>query len=154
MSVLTQQYATFLQQFSWSYFLTARTPYKVNLQTPINWSNRLLSNDKVDRVFYSVERDMGDWTNKHVHMLVGTNRPMSYNETRSSLGNIAVGDYELIESPKAVTNYVTKFVDRDCEYDLIFNSSKIMFAKKFFLFVQRQIVNLFFRNARISFTSS
>tara|TARA_Y100001958_G_scaffold133360_1_gene103439 strand:+ start:367 stop:609 length:243 start_codon:yes stop_codon:yes gene_type:complete len=80
-----------------------------------------LSNDKVDRVFYSVERDMGDWTNKHVHMLVGTNRPMSYNETRSSLGNIAVGDYELIESPKAVTNYVTKFVDRDCEYDLIFN---------------------------------
>ena len=50
-------------------------------------------------------------------MLVGTNRPMSYNETRSSLGNIAVGDYELIENPKAVTNYVTKFVDRDCEYD-------------------------------------
>ena len=117
MSVLTQQYATFLQQFSWSYFLTARTPYKVNLQTPVNWSNRLLSNDKVDRVFFSVERDKGDWTNKHVHMLVGTNRPMSYNETRSSLGNIAVGDYELIENPKAVTNYVTKFVDRDCDYD-------------------------------------
>ena len=103
MSVLTQQYATFLQQFSWSYFLTARTPYKVNLQTPVNWSNRLLSNDKVERVFYSVERDKGDWTSKHVHMLVGTNKPMSYNETRSSLGNIAVGDYELIESPKAVT---------------------------------------------------
>ena len=45
---------------------------------------------------------------------------MNYNETRSSLGNIAVGDYELIESPKAVTNYVTKFVDSDCEYDFYF----------------------------------
>ena len=53
-------------------------------------------------------------------MLVGTNSPMSYNETRSSLGNIAVGDYELIENPKAVTNYVTKFVDRDCDYDIYF----------------------------------
>ena len=120
MSVLTQQYATFLQQFSWSYFLTARTPYKVNLNTPINWSNRLLSNDKVDRVFYSVERDKGDWTNKHVHMLVGTNRAMSFYETRTALGSIAVGDYQLIDNPKAVTNYVTKWIDRDCEYDLFF----------------------------------
>ena len=120
MSVLTQQYATFLQQFSWSYFLTARTPYKVNLNTPINWSNRLLSNDKVDRVFYSVERDKGDWTNKHVHMLVGTNRTMSYNETRASLGNIAVGDYHMIDNPKAVTNYVTKWIDYDCEYGIFY----------------------------------
>ena len=118
MSVLTQQYATFLQQFSWSYFLTARTPYKVNLNTPINWSNRLLSNDKVDRVFYSVERDKGDWTNKHVHMLVETNRDMSYKETRTALGNIAVGDYQLIDNPKAVTNYVTKWIDYDCEYGI------------------------------------
>jgi hypothetical protein len=57
--------------------------------------------------------------NMYIYFL-GTNRPMSYNETRSSLGNIAVGDYELIENPKAVTNYVTKFVDHDCEYDIYF----------------------------------
>ena len=123
MSVLTEQYARFLEQrFNWNYFLTARTPYKINTYTPVNWSNRLLKNNKVDKVFYVVERDKGDWTNKHVHMLVGTNRAMSFYETRTALGSIAVGDYQLIDNPKAVTNYVSKWIDRDCEYDLFFNS--------------------------------
>ncbi|MDA0779485.1 MAG: hypothetical protein O2810_01105 [Bacteroidetes bacterium] len=117
MSVLTEQYARFLEQrFNWKYFLTARTPYKINTYTPVNWSNRLLKNNKVDKVFYVVERDKGDWTNKHVHMLVETNSTMSFYETRTALGGIAVGDYELIDNPKAVTNYVTKWIDRDCEY--------------------------------------
>lgn len=74
----------------------------------------------MDKVFYVVERDKGDWTNKHVHMLVETNRDMSYKETITALGNIAVGDYQLIDSPKAVTNYVTKWIDYDCEYDIFF----------------------------------
>ena len=32
-----------------------------------------------------------------------------------------MGDYELIDNPKAVTNYVSKWIDRDCEYDLVYN---------------------------------
>ena len=121
MSILTQQYAVFLEQkFNWSYFLTARTPYKINLYTPISWTYRLLRNDKVDKVFYVVERDKGDWKNKHVHMLLETNSRISYNETRCSLGNIAVGDFQIIESPKAVTRYVTKWIDNDCEYVLLY----------------------------------
>lgn len=121
MSVLTQQYAKFLnEQFNWKYFLTARTPYKINTCTPINWSHRLLENNKVDKVFYVVERDKGDWTNKHVHILVETNSHMSYKETKTALGNIAVGDYQLIDNLKAVTNYVTKWIDYDCEYGIVF----------------------------------
>ena len=121
MSILTQQYAKFLnEKFNWKYFLTARTPYKINTYTPINWSYRLLGNNKVDKVFYVVERDKGDWTNKHVHMLVETNRDMTYKETRTALGNIAVGDYQLIDNFKAVTNYVSKWIDNDCEYGLFF----------------------------------
>ncbi|WP_296637776.1 hypothetical protein [Polaribacter sp.] len=54
----------------------------------MNWSYRLLENNKVDKVFYVVERDKGDWTNKHVHMLIETNRDLSYKETRIALGNI------------------------------------------------------------------
>ena len=121
MSVLTQQYAKFLnEQFNWKYFLTARTPYQINTCTPINWSHRLLENNKVDKVFYVVERDKGDWTNKHVHILVETNSHMSYKETKTALGNIAVGDYQLIDNLKAVTNYVTKWIDYDCEYGIVF----------------------------------
>ena len=112
MNVLSQHYAKFLnERFDWKYFLTARTPYKIYTYTPINWCYRLLANNKVDNVFYVVERDKGDWTNKHVHMLVETNMGMSYKETRTALGNIAVGDYQMIDNPKAVTNYITKWID-------------------------------------------
>ena len=56
-------------------------------------------------------------------MLVETNSAMGFYETRTALGGIAVGDYELIDNPKAVTNYVSKWIDRDCEYDLYFKNS-------------------------------
>ena len=86
----------------------------------MNWAKRILNNTKVDKVFYVVERDKGDITNSHVHMLLETNKTMSYSEARKALGNISVGDYSFIDNPKAVTNYVTKWIDRDCEYNLIF----------------------------------
>jgi len=53
-------------------------------------------------------------------MLLETNTNISYKETRSSLGNIAVGDFQIIENPKAVANYITKWIDNDCEYDLLY----------------------------------
>ena len=61
-------------------------------------------------------------------MLVDTNSAMSFYETRTALGSIAVGDYQLIDNPKAVTNYVTKWIDRDCEYDLFFSSLNFFYV--------------------------
>ena len=120
MSIVTQQYAIFLQQFDWNYFLTARSCYKIKRYlTSMNWAKRILNNTKVDKVFYVVERDKGDITNSHVHMLLETNKTMSYSEARKALGNISVGDYSFIDNPKAVTNYVTKWIDRDCEYNFL-----------------------------------
>ena len=55
-----------------------------------------------------------------MNMLMETNSAMSFYETRDALGSIAVGDYELIDNPKAVTNYVTKWIDRDCEFNFLF----------------------------------
>jgi hypothetical protein len=120
MSIITQQYAIFLQQFDWNYFLTARSCYKIKRYfTSMKWAQKILKNDKVDKVFYVVERDKGDMTNKHVHMLLETNKTLSYSEARKALGNISVGDYQFINNPKAVTNYVTKWVDSDCEYNFL-----------------------------------
>jgi hypothetical protein len=56
-------------------------------------------------------------------MLVETNSAMSLYEARDALGSIAIGDYALIDNPKAVTNYVTKWIDRDCEYDLFLSNN-------------------------------
>jgi len=52
-------------------------------------------------------------------MLLETNKTLSYSEARKALGNISVGDYQFINNPKAVTNYVTKWVDSDCEYNFL-----------------------------------
>jgi hypothetical protein len=56
-------------------------------------------------------------------MPVETNSAMSFYEKRTALGGIAVGEYELIDNPKAVTNYFTKWIDRDCEYDFFTKTS-------------------------------
>ena len=121
MNGLNKHYAEFLEQnFNWTYFLTARSPYRINTMTPIKWANRVLNNKKVNTVFYIVERDKGDWLNKHVHMLLETSADMTYKETRTAFGNIALGDYDLITDSTAVTNYVTKWIGNDCEYDLVY----------------------------------
>ena len=117
---MSHYYSEYLRKgFNWNYFLTIRTPYKIYTKTPLNWSFRILENHKVDKVFYIVERDIGDWSNKHVHMLLETNQSINYKETRSSLGKVAVGDFKEIKDLKAVTGYVTKWIN-DCEFNLIF----------------------------------
>ena len=117
---MAHYYSEYLRKgFNWNYFLTIRTPYKIYTKTPLIWSYRILENHKVDKVFYVVERDIGDWSNKHVHMLLETNESLEYKEARSSLGKVAVGDFKEIKDLKAVTGYVTKWIN-DCEFNLIF----------------------------------
>jgi hypothetical protein len=90
-----KDYANFIQQLQWNYFITCRTPYKINTMTVRNWLTKLLkSSNKVEQAFYISERDKGDYSNLHVHMLIGTNTDMSYQEVKYGLGNVSVGDYQ------------------------------------------------------------
>ena len=46
-----------------------------------NWLTKLLRrSNKVEQAFFVTERDKGDYNNLHVHMLIGTNTDMSYQE--------------------------------------------------------------------------
>ena len=76
----------------------------------------------VEHVFFSSERDKGDYNNLHVHMLIGTNTDMSYQEVRYGLGNISVGDYQPIYDSEQVCKYVTKHIGKDVDYDIVFKS--------------------------------
>ena len=116
-------YTQFLNQFEWNYFITCRTPYKVYTMTVRNWITKLLkASNKVEQVFYASERDKGDCNNLHVHMLIGTNTDMSYQEVRYGLGNVSVGDYQPIYDSEAVCKYVTKHIGKDVDYDIVFKS--------------------------------
>ena len=76
-------------------------------------------------VFYSVEKDKGDPKSLHVHTLINSSTDISYEEFRSGLGGVAVGDYDLIKDPKEVANYVTKYFGvYDVDYDLLFKEDR------------------------------
>ena len=116
-------YAKFLNQFEWNYFITCRTPYKVYTMTVRNWITKLLkASNKVEQVFYASERDKGDCNNLHVHMLIGTNTDMTYQEVKYGMGNVSVGDYQPIYDSEAVCKYVTKHIGKDVDYDIVFKS--------------------------------
>ena len=116
-------YAQFLNQFEWNYFITCRTPYKVYTMTVRNWITKLLkASNKVEQAFYVSERDKGDYNNLHVHMLIGTNTDMSYQEVKYGMGNVSVGDYQPIYDSEAVCKYVTKHIGKDVDYDIVFKS--------------------------------
>ena len=118
-----QDYASFLQNYNWNYFITCRTPYKVYTMTVRNWITKLLkASNKVEQVFYASERDKGDCNNLHVHMLIGTNTDMTYQEVKYGMGNVSVGDYQPIYDSEAVCKYVTKHIGKDADYDIVFKS--------------------------------
>jgi len=117
------EYARFIQNFDWNYFITCRTPYKIHTKTVRDWVDKLFSRSyKVDKVFFVSERDKGDWNNLHVHMLLDTNTDMTYKEVRYGLGNISVGDYQPVYNNEEVCKYVTKHIGKDVDYDIVFKS--------------------------------
>ena len=118
---LNKAYGDFIGQLPWNIFATIRSPYSINMMTPRRWFNKLMTtSNKVLSVFYSVEKDKGDPKSSHVHALINSSTDISYEEFRSGLGGIAVGDYDLIKDPNEVANYVTKYFGvYDVDYDFL-----------------------------------
>ena len=115
---LSKDYADFIQQFQWNYFVTCRTPYKIYPMTVRNWLTKLLQrSNKVEQAFFVSERDKGDYNNLHVHMLIGTKAVMTYQEIKHGLGNVSVGDYQPIYDKDEVCKYVVKHFGKDVDYD-------------------------------------
>ena len=117
------EYARFIQNFDWNYFITCRTPYKIHTKTVRDWIEKLFNRSyNVEKVFFVSERDKGDWNNLHVHMLLDTNTDMTYKEVRYGLGNISVGDYQIVYDQDEVCKYVTKHIGKDVDYDFLIKS--------------------------------
>ena len=116
-----RQWAQFLGEYDWNYFITCRSPYKIYTRTVSSLIDRLYGNSsKVDKIFYVAERDKGDYSNTHVHMLLETNSSITYPELRHALGDINVGDYKRIYDRALVCKYVTKHIDKGVDYEFTF----------------------------------
>jgi hypothetical protein len=69
-----KEYASFLNQFEWNYFITCRTPYSIYTMTVRNWITKLLnSSNKVEQAFYVSERDKGDYSEIIATDVMGSN---------------------------------------------------------------------------------
>ena len=118
---IDKEWANYLANHNWNYFITCRTPYKIHTMTVRNWITKLLkTSNKVENVFYVTERDKGDYHNLHAHMLIGTNTDMTYKEVKYGLGNVSVGDYQPIYDSEDVCKYVSKHIGKNVDYDIVF----------------------------------
>ena len=95
--------------------------YQKITQTSSNNYNGTTS-QLVEQAFFVSERDKGDYNNLHVHILIGTNTDMTYQEVKYGMGNVSVGDYQSIYDSEAVCKYVTKHIGKDVDYDIVFKS--------------------------------
>ena len=118
---IDKEWANYLANQNWNYFITCRTPYKIHTMTVRNWITKLLkTSNKVENVFYVSERDKGDYNNLHAHMLIGTNTDMTCKEVKYGLGNVSVGDYQPIYDSEDVCKYVSKHIGKNVDYDFVF----------------------------------
>ena len=114
---INEQYASWLNTYKWNYFITLRSNYKYNYMTVRTWMKRLFNkHTSVSRVFHVTERDKGDWTSNHTHVLIASNNELSYADIKKTF-TCSVGDYQIINDNEGVTKYVTKFMGKNIDYD-------------------------------------
>lgn len=85
--------------------------------------NEVKKSKLINSIFIVGERDVDDWSNFHTHILIQTD--MDQNKDLQTFINSISGkkDSKYIEpvlDEKSVGFYLTKFLDRDVEYDIYF----------------------------------
>ena len=77
----------------------------------------------ISKIFWVLERDKGDMTSKHAHILLECSEEISHQQATAILNNSIVS-YEEVQSKSGASNYVTKFISHpNIEYDLVFAKS-------------------------------
>ena len=118
MSKGSTEYGKWLGEYNWSHIVTIRLHYKLTEMQADNLSKRLINNsEKVERLFYSVEKDRQDNMN-HMHLLLETrNAELSRKEIALASGLAknpkAISFVQNADSQKAVSMYASKYIGRE-----------------------------------------
>ena len=121
---LSREYGQFLSQFDWRYTMVCRSPYRLNDYVLHRWTDKLFKASLgISKIFWVLERDKGDMTSKHAHILLECSEEISHEQVTAILNNSIVS-YEEVRSKSGASNYVTKFVAHpNIEYDLVLPKS-------------------------------
>ena len=117
---ISREYGQFISQFDWRYFMTCRYRYKLSEKTISKWTDKLFKASlSISRIYWVMERDKADMSSKHVHMLLECSEEITQKQLKTVL-NTSVGDFDVLRSKTAVSNYVTKFISsHNIEYDIV-----------------------------------
>lgn len=117
---LSREYGQFISQFDWRYFMTCRHRYRLSEKTIRKWTDKLFKASlSISRIYWVMERDKADMSSKHVHMLLECSEEITQKQLKTVL-NTSVGDFDVLRSKTAVSNYVTKFISsHNIEYDIV-----------------------------------
>lgn len=122
-------YGNWIGTMNWDYFITIRRYYNWNQRgvrrVMDRIGNSITKSKQVERVFMVGERDFDDWNNFHLHLLVNV-IDTTENEVEQLINKyFSVNDTKHIESVDSNTSvgiYLTKFIQKDVEYDIYFNT--------------------------------
>ena len=117
---LSREYGQFISQFDWRYFMTCRHRYRLSEKTIRKSTDKLFKASlSISRIYWVMERDKADMSSKHVHMLLECSEEITQKQLKTVL-NTSVGDFDVLRSKTAVSNYVTKFISsHNIEYDIV-----------------------------------
>jgi len=117
---ISREYGQFISQFDWRYFMTCRHRYRLSEKTIRKWTDKLFrASLSISRIYWVMERDKADMSSKHVHMLLECSEEITQKQLKTVL-NTSVGDFDVLRSKTAVSNYVTKFISsHNIEYDIV-----------------------------------
>jgi len=129
---MNREYGKWIGEMNWEYFITVRKNYSFSknaVRRSMDKIEKEIKNSKyVDRVFIVGERDLDDWNNFHLHLLINTNSNQDFNiqsEINSYFGIKDTKHIEPVIDNKSVAIYLSKFLDKDIEYDIYSNTTTL-----------------------------
>lgn len=129
---MNREYGKWIGEMNWDYFITVRKNYNFTKKAVRRIMDKIekgIKNSKyVERVFIVGERDLVDWNNYHLHLLINTNSNQDFNiqsEINSYFGIKDTKHIETVIDNKSVGIYLSKFLDKDIEYDIYFNTTTL-----------------------------
>jgi len=126
---LKTEYGKWIGKMEWNYFITVRKNYKVSkkgIRRLIEkLGNQIQSSSTIEKMFIVGERDFDDWDNFHTHILINTTGDQHEIESflRKSLGEKDNIHTEPVIDNQSVGIYLTKFINKDIDYDLFINEN-------------------------------
>ncbi len=126
---MNSHYGNWIGDMKWDFFITVRKRYKFTKKGVRRIMDKIgkgiTDTKNINTVFIVGERDTDDWNNFHIHMLVKTHPNQSFNLQSLTDSYFGIKDTKHIEpvlDNKSVGIYLSKFLDKDVEYDIYFNT--------------------------------